>query len=513
MQSDIYFKARIRMSVALKTFYITSPIYYVNDVAHIGHTSTNLICDIIARFKRLDGYQVKFLTGTDEHGQKIEKSALKAGISPQEFTDKVSQTFVNLNQVMNFSNDDFIRTTEERHKKTVIKVWNKLLASGNIYLGKYAGWYAVRDEAFYTESELVDGKAPTGAEVEWVEESSYFFKLSAWQDKLIEFYENNPGFIMPESRRNEVLSFVKSGLNDLSVSRTSLTWGIKVPGEEKHVIYVWLDALFNYYSAIDNDADKKFWPCDLHVIGKDILRFHAVYWPAFLMAAELELPKCIFAHAWWTNNTEKISKSLGNVIDPIQLVEEFGLDYVRYFLAREMPYGNDKDYSREIFINRINSDLCNNIGNLVQRVLSFVNKYCGGKIPTPNLDANDKQLLTVAYAALNEVRGFVENAQIGLAVDSIIKVSSRANEYIDTQAPWSLRKTDTKRMETVLYTLMEVIRVIGILLQPFIPNAAEKILDMLAVEGYNFICLNADTALQPGVSLPAPNIVFPKIEG
>jgi methionyl-tRNA synthetase len=318
---------------------------------------------------------------------------------------------------------------------------------------------------------------------------------------------------MPESRRNEVLSFVKSGLNDLSVSRTSLTWGIKVPGEEKHVIYVWLDALFNYYSAIDNDADKKFWPCDLHVIGKDILRFHAVYWPAFLMAAELELPKCIFAHAWWTNNTEKISKSLGNVIDPIQLVEEFGLDYVRYFLAREMPYGNDKDYSREIFINRINSDLCNNIGNLVQRVLSFVNKYCGGKIPTPNLDANDKQLLTVAYAALNEVRGFVENAQIGLAVDSIIKVSSRANEYIDTQAPWSLRKTDTKRMETVLYTLMEVIRVIGILLQPFIPNAAEKILDMLAVEGYNFICLNADTALQPGVSLPAPNIVFPKIEG
>ncbi len=501
------------MSFTLETFYITSPIYYVNDVAHIGHTSTNLICDIIARFKRLDGYQVKFLTGTDEHGQKIEKSALKAGISPQEFTNKVSQTFVNLNQVMNFSNDDFIRTTEERHKKTVIKIWNKLLASGNIYLGKYAGWYAVRDEAFYAESELVDGKAPTGAEVEWVEESSYFFKLSAWQDKLIEFYENNPGFIMPESRRNEVISFVKSGLNDLSISRTSLTWGIKVPGEEKHVIYVWLDALFNYYSAIDNDAEKKFWPCDLHVIGKDILRFHAVYWPAFLMAADIELPKCIFAHAWWTNNSEKMSKSIGNVIDPIKLVEEFGLDYVRYFLAREMPYGNDKDYSRDIFISRINSDLCNNVGNLVQRVLSFVNKYCEGKIPTANFDSVDTMLLNHAYGMVRNFKGHLEGAQIGLAVAEILELATEANKYVDFQAPWNLRKTDTARMETVLYTLMEVIRVIGILLQPFIPNAAEKILDMLMVQERNFALVNEDAALKTGVSLPAPSIVFPKIEG
>lgn len=495
----------------LSTFYITSPIYYVNDKAHIGHTSTNLICDIIARFKRLDGYQVKFLTGTDEHGQKIEKSAQKEGINPQEFTDRVSQTFVNLNQVMNFSNDDFIRTTEVRHKKTVSQMWEKLLASGNIYLGKYAGWYAIRDEAFYAESELVDGKAPTGADVEWVEEESYFFKLSAWQEKLLKFYEENPKFILPESRRNEVISFVKSGLNDLSVSRSQLKWGIPVPGNDKHVIYVWLDALFNYYSAIDNDKEKKFWPCDRHIIGKDILRFHAVYWPAFLMAAELELPKTIIAHAWWTNNNEKMSKSLGNVIDPIKLSEEFSVDYVRYFLAREMPYGNDKDFSREIFIHKINTDLCNNVGNLVQRVLSFVNKQCEAKVPKPNLESADKVLLDHAYGLVEEIKVFLDVGEISNAINAIIGLSSKANEYIDVNAPWNLRKTDVARMETVLYTLMEVIRVLGILLQPIIPESAAKILSLLNIKDANLSSIKAQV-LTPGVELPSPMVIFPRIE-
>lgn len=338
-----------------KTFYITTPIYYVNDAPHIGHAYTTIASDVLARFKRLDGFEVMFLTGTDEHGQKIEKSAAKAGVDIQSFTDKFSETFRSLNKTLNISNDDFIRTTEPRHKKTVQEIWKKLLASGNIYLGSYSGWYAVRDEAFYAESEIVDGKAPTGAEVEWITEPSYFFKLSAWQDKLLKFYDDHPDFIAPTSRRNEVLSFVKGGLHDLSVSRTSFKWGIPIPNDEHHVMYVWLDALFNYYSAIHNEERQHFWPCDLHIVGKDILRFHAIYWPAFLMACNLPLPKRVYAHGWWTNDGEKISKSLGNTIDPVKLIEEFNLDYVRYFLMTEMPFGNDGNYSRSAFINKVNS--------------------------------------------------------------------------------------------------------------------------------------------------------------
>lgn len=495
-----------------KNYYITTPIYYVNDAPHIGHAYTSIACDVLARFKRLDGYRVKFLTGTDEHGQKIEKSANKAGIPPQQFVDKYAETFRALGKIFNFSNDDFIRTSEERHKETVRAIWQKLVDSGSIYLGKYAGWYAVRDEAFYSESELIDGKAPTGADVEWLEEPSYFFNLSAWQDRLLEFYEKNPGFIAPESKRNEVISFVKGGLHDLSVSRTSFNWGIHVPGDEKHVIYVWLDALFNYYSAVNTDEERDLWPCNLHILGKDILRFHAVYWPAFLMAAEMQLPKRVFAHGWWTNEGVKMSKSLGNALDPIKMVEEFGLDFVRYFLMREMPFGNDGSYSKALFIQRINAELCNNIGNLVQRVLSFINKNCRAVVPA-NIAINDtdKKLLDQAYATIENMRLQIDQQALQSAFEEVIKLGSLANEYIDYQAPWALRKTDPVRMEAVLYTLCECIRCIGIMLQPIIPDSAAKILDLLAVKDRDFTALNAESALVPGTTIPTPGVIFPRI--
>ncbi|AIF81233.1 methionyl-tRNA ligase [endosymbiont of Acanthamoeba sp. UWC8] len=500
------------MSVKPK-FYITTPIYYVNDIPHIGHAYTSLACDILARFKRLDGFDVMFLTGTDEHGQKIEKSAVKAGKDPQAFTDKVYVSFKNLSQTMNFSNDDFIRTSEERHKKYVAEIWQRLVDSGNIYLGKYSGWYAVRDEAFYSESELVDGKAPTGADVEWLEEPSYFFKLSAWQDKLLKLYEESPNFIAPPSRRNEVISFVKSGLTDLSVSRTSFKWGIPVPGDEQHVIYVWLDALFNYISALGGE-NSHYWPCDLHVVGKDILRFHAVYWPAFLMAAGIELPKKVFAHGWWTNEGVKISKSLGNTINPVNLVEEFGLDYVRYFMMKEVPFGNDGNYSRSSFISRVNADLANNIGNLSQRVLSFIYKNCEMKVPySSTLNDKDVEFLNFAYQTIDKIRKEIDQQGINHAIQFIIDLSAKANEYIDREAPWNLRKTDVERMGSVLYTLAEVIRVIAILLQPIMPDASGKILDILNVKERSFNTLNKDFALKEGHEINEPFGVFPRLEG
>jgi methionyl-tRNA synthetase len=356
------------------TYYVTTPIYYVNDAPHIGHAYTTLACDVLARFMRLDGRRVKFLTGTDEHGQKVEKSARAAGMEPQTFTDKVSQNFRDLAKAMKFSNDDFIRTTEPRHIRACQAIWLALKERGEIYLGKYAGWYAVRDEAFYGEDELTTGPggkklAPSGAEVEWVEEPSYFFQLSKWQEPLLRFYEANPDFIAPTSRRNEVISFVKAGLSDLSISRTSFTWGVPVPDDPAHIMYVWLDALTNYITAVGypdtgSDEYKAFWPADLHMVGKDILRFHAIYWPAFLMGAGLAPPQRVFAHGWWTNEGQKISKSLGNVIDPLQLIERYGLDPVRYFLLREVPFGNDGDFSHRAMVNRLNGDLANDFGNL-----------------------------------------------------------------------------------------------------------------------------------------------------
>jgi methionyl-tRNA synthetase len=499
----------------MKNYYITTPIYYVNDVPHIGHAYTTLACDVVARYMRLAGKNVKFLTGTDEHGQKVAKSAEKAGIDPQAFTDKVSLSFRKLADAMNFSHDDFIRTTEERHKKAVQHLWKILQEKGEIYLGKYAGWYSMRDEAFYSESELTeDGLAPTGAPVEWLEEPSYFFALSKWQDRLLEFYEQNPDFIRPASRRNEIISFVKSGLHDLSVSRTSFTWGVKVPGDEQHVVYVWLDALTNYISALgypdESGEFKTFWPADVHIVGKDITRFHAVYWPAFLMAAGIDTPKSIMAHGWWTNEGQKISKSLGNVIDPFALIEEFGVDQVRYFMMREVLFGNDGNYSRESLVARINAELANKIGNLAQRTLSFVSKI-GGVVPERPADSDQEEVIALARALRAKFDVAMECQNINLVLDGINELADQANIYIDHMAPWMLKKTDPVKMNKVLYVLIEVIRHIAIYMQPFTPIAASKMLDQLGIENSNrgFNALN--NPLKVGSMLGIPDGVFPRI--
>ncbi len=504
-----------------KTFYITTPIYYVNDKPHIGHAYTTLACDALARFKRLDGFSVRFLTGTDEHGQKVEKSAMNAGVAPLSFCDGVSQNFRDLAKAMKVTNDDFIRTTEPRHTAATQELWRRLEERGQIYLGGYQGWYSVRDEAFFAESELTKGAngeklAPTGAPVEWVEEPSYFFRLSDWQEPLLKFYEENPGFIMPAARRNEVLSFVKGGLQDLSISRTSFSWGIPVPGNPDHIMYVWLDALTNYITALgfpDTEADlyKSFWPADVHMVGKDILRFHAVYWPAFLMAAGLEPPKCIFAHGWWTNEGQKISKSLGNVIDPYELIETFGLDQTRYFLLREVPFGSDGDFSRRAITQRKNSELANDYGNLCQRVLSMIAKNCGGKVPTPGAFAEDDDaMLAKASGLIAEVRAAMDAQAFNDALEQIWVVIRSANAYIDRQAPWTLRKTDPARMETVLYVLAEVIRRVAMLTQPFMPDASAVILDQVAVAADKRSFADLDAVLVAGTPLPAPQGVFPR---
>jgi methionyl-tRNA synthetase len=506
---------------APNTFYVTTPIYYVNDKPHIGHAYTTLACDVLARFMRLDGKDVRFLTGTDEHGQKVAKSAAAAGVDPQTFCDGVSQNFRDLTGVLGVSNDDFIRTTEPRHVAASQAIWQAIKANGDIYLGKYEGWYAVRDEAFYGEDELVDGAggkklAPSGAEVDWVEEPSYFFRLSAWQDRLLDFYETNPEFILPASRRNEVVSFVKSGLRDLSISRTSFTWGVPVPGDEAHIMYVWLDALTNYITALGypdrGGLYGKYWPA-LHVVGKDILRFHAIYWPAFLMSAGLQPPTRVFAHGWWTNEGQKISKSLGNVIDPLSLIEQYGLDQVRYFLMREVPFGNDGDFSHRAMVGRVNADLANDLGNLAQRSLSIVAKHCGARVPTPGVfTAEDQALLASAHGLLAKMRAHLDRQAIHLALAELFQVAGDANRYIDAQAPWALRKTDPARMATVLYVLAETVRHLAILVQPVMPASAGKLLDQLAVpaEARSFAALGEGGALVPGTPLPAPAGVFPR---
>ncbi|MBI1985709.1 MAG: methionine--tRNA ligase [Rhodospirillales bacterium] len=506
-------------------YYVTTPIYYVNDDPHIGHAYTTLACDVIARFKRLDGFEVKFLTGTDEHGQKVAKSAAVAGMDPQAFTDKVSKNFRDLAGVMNYSNDDFIRTTEDRHTRACQALWRALQEKGEIYLGSYAGWYAVRDEAFYAESELKPGPggkkiAPSGAEAEWVEEPSYFFRLSAWQERLLKFYDEHPGFILPKSRRNEVTSFVSGGLQDLSISRTTFTWGVPVPGDEAHIMYVWLDALTNYitavgYPVIDKGEYPRFWPADLHMVGKDILRFHAVYWPAFLMAAGLQPPKRVFAHGWWTNEGQKISKSVGNIIDPIALVKTYGLDPVRYFLLREVPFGNDGDFSHGAMVNRMNGELANDYGNLAQRVLSMIARNCSGKVPAPEpFDAADERLLEAAHGLLGRVREAIDGQAFHEALEALWTVVRAANVYVDAQAPWKLAKEDPKRMATVLYALAETIRHLAILTQPFMPASSSRILDQLVVpaDTRTFADLGPGHALKPGTPLPKPAGVFPRFQ-
>jgi methionyl-tRNA synthetase len=506
-----------------KRFYITSPIYYVNDAPHIGHAYTTLACDVLARFKRLDGFDVKFLTGTDEHGQKVEKSAHAAGMEPQAFTDMVSQNFRELATFLNCTNDDFIRTTEARHRVSCQELWRRLEAGGHIYLGTYAGWYAVRDEAFYAEGELALGPegtriAPSGAEVEWVEEPSYFFRLSQWEEPLLRLYRERPDFVLPPSRLNEVRSFVEGGLQNLSVSRTTFAWGVPVPDDEAHIMYVWLDALTNYITAVGFPETQggeyaDYWPADLHVVGKDILRFHAVYWPAFLMAAGLEPPARVFAHGWWTNEGEKISKSLGNVIDPRQLVDTYGLDPVRYFLLREVPFGNDGDFSHRAMIGRVNGDLANDLGNLAQRVLSMIGKNCDAVVPTPgDLEADDSALLGAGHDLLARVRDAMDVQAPHQALEAVWVVVRAANGYVDHQAPWALAKSDTARMETVLYVLAETIRHLALLVQPFMPDSCGRLLDQLAVasEHRAFADLGPDHALVPGTALPKPEGVFPR---
>jgi methionyl-tRNA synthetase len=507
-----------------KSYYVTTPIYYVNDSPHIGHAYTSLACDALARFMRLDGYDVHFLTGTDEHGQKVERSAEAAGKSPQAFTDEVSQRFRLLAEAMNFSNDDFIRTTERRHIESCQELWRRLKERGQIYLGSYSGWYAVRDEAFYQEDELEtrpDGKKiakASGAEVAWVEEPSYFFQLSQWAAPLLDFYARNPDFIGPDSRRNEVISFVKQGLKDLSISRTTFKWGVPVPDDADHIMYVWLDALTNYITAIgfpemERENWIKFWPADLHMVGKDILRFHSVYWPAFLMAAGLEPPKRVFAHGWWTNEGQKISKSLGNVIDPHALIERYGRDQVRYFLLREVPFGNDGDFSHRAIVQRMNGDLANGIGNLGQRVLSMINKNCDAKVPTHGvLTEADQGLLGAAHGLLPALRHLMTSQQFHKALETIWQVVSEADRYVDEQAPWALKKTDPARMATVLYVLAETIRHLALLVQPFMPESGAKILDQLAVgeRDRSFAALGPEHALTSGTDLPKPEGVFPR---
>lgn len=502
-----------------KAFYVTTPIYYVNDIPHIGHAYTGIAADVLARFKRLDGYQVHFLTGTDEHGQKVEKAAAAAGEDPKDFVNRVSQHFQDLAKKLQLSNDIFMRTTRESHYKSAQDLWMKLVDAGYIYKGSYAGWYAVRDEAFYQESELIDGKAPTGAPVEWVEESSYFFKLSAFQDKLLKFYADHPQAVAPESRFNEVIRFIQGGLKDLSISRSTFKWGVPVPNDPDHIMYVWIDALTNYITALGypdrSSSDMEtFWPESLHLIGKDILRFHCVYWHAFLMAAGLNPPKRVFAHGWWTNEGQKISKSSGNVIDPYELIDTYGVDGIRYFLIREIPFGGDGDFSKRALIARINSDLANDFGNLVQRVLSFVYKNCEAKVPTPDaLKPEDTAFLEKAHALLETLRQHADVQALHKMCESIWEVISYANRYVDQEQPWALRKTDTARMETVLYVLTEVIRHLAILAQPIIPIASGKVLDQLNIpaDARLFDCLES-TPLKSGTTLNQPEGVFPRIQ-
>jgi len=502
-------------------YYITTPIYYVNDVPHIGHAYTTLACDVLARFKRLDGHDVKFLTGTDEHGQKNEKAALAAGVDPQAFVDKVSQNFRNLAEAMNYSNDDFIRTTEARHKIACQALWRRLQDNGQIYLGSYSGWYAVRDEAYYGEEELTDGPdgkkvAPSGAECEWVEEPSYFFKLSEWQDRLLKFYHDNPDFILPDTRRNEMISFVKSGLRDLSISRTTFKWGVAVPDDPDHVMYVWIDALTNYITAagypdVESADFTTYWPADLHMVGKDILRFHTVYWPAFLMGADIAPPKRVFGHGWLLNRGEKMSKSLGNVVRAEDLVARYGLDPVRYYLLREVPFGADGYISHETMVGRINSDLANDLGNLAQRVLSMIAKNCGGQVPAPGpLAPADEALLGQARGLIRRLRADYDLQAFHKALEAIWELVSAANRYVDEQAPWVLRKSDPARMQAVLYVLAETIRHLAIMSQPVMPDSMDRMLDQLAVPANKRAFAALDEQLVPGTPLPKPEGVFPR---
>ena len=505
-----------------KKFYITTAISYPNGAPHIGHAYEVVAADAIARFKRIDGYDVFFMTGTDEHGLKIQQTATKNGTSPRAFVDAMAPKFRDMATRLNCSFDRFIRTTDPDHLPSTQELWRRMAEAGDIYLSKYTGWYSVRDEAYYDEGELTvqpDGSrlAPTGTPVEWVEEESYFFRLSAYQDRLLEHYETHPDFVGPETRRNEIVSFVKRGLEDLSISRTTFDWGLPVPGDPKHVMYVWIDALNNYVTGCgfpDEAGEQwRFWPADVHIIGKDIVRFHAIYWPAFLMSANLPLPKRVFGHGFLFNRGEKMSKSVGNVIDPFSLADLYGVDQLRYFFMREVPFGQDGNYSHDAIVGRINADLANDLGNLAQRSLSMVAKNCGSAVPTPRtLSPEDRQILGTAYDLPGKERAAMEGFALHTALSDIWAVVGDANRYFASQQPWALRKTDPERMETVLYVTLEVLRAVGITLLPFIPSSAEKLLALLGVGEPDRLLglVNEADRLKPGTALPQPEPIFPR---
>jgi methionyl-tRNA synthetase len=505
-----------------KTFYITTAISYPNGTPHIGHAYELIATDAIARFKRLDGYEVFFLTGTDEHGQKMLQTAAREGLSARELADRNAAVFRRMGEALNASNDDFIRTTEPRHHASSQEIWRRMEANGDIYLDSYAGWYSVRDEAFFAESETTVGgdgvrRGPTGAPVEWLEEESYFFRLSAYQDKLIALYESQPSFIQPDERRNEILSFVRSGLKDLSVSRTAFDWGIPVPGNPRHVMYVWVDALTNYVTATgypdESQPRARFWPADVHIIGKDIVRFHTVYWPAFLMSAGYPLPKQVFGHGFLFNRGEKMSKSVGNVIDPFTLADHYGVDQLRYFFLREVPFGQDGNYSHEAIVARINADLANDLGNLAQRSLSMVAKNLEGRVPAPGpLAEADATILAAADALPAKARAAMEGLALHTMLADVWKVVADANRYFAGEEPWVKRKTDPERFGTVLYVTAEVIRAVAIVAQSVMPGSAAKFLDLLGVAADQRMLAHVGAAhrLVPGSVLPSPQPVFPR---
>ena len=501
-------------------YFVSTPIYYVNGSPHIGHAYTSIAADIFARFKRLDGFDVFFLTGTDEHGQKVAAAASTAGIVPQAFADAVAADFRSMADAMAISYDDFVRTTEPRHLEACAAFWRRLEQEGQIYEGAYEGWYALRDESFYGEDELTlqpDGTrtAPSGATVEWVREPSFFFRLSAFQERLLALYEADPDFIGPPSRRNEITNFVRAGLKDLSISRTSFSWGVPVPGHPAHVMYVWCDALVNYITALgypDTAAPEwAFWPADLHLVGKEIARFHAVFWPAFLMAAGLELPKRVFSHGWWTINGEKMSKSVGNVVDPRALAAEFGVDAVRFFLMREVPFGGDGDFSRKALIGRLNVELANDLGNLAQRTLSLIARNCAGLLPEPGAPEEADVAIREQAASLPALlRAQLDRQAPHESLESVWRVIRAANGYVDRQAPWTLRKTDPKRMAAVLRVLADVLRDVATVLQPFMPASMAAMLDQLGVpaDARGFAALAVP--LPAATSLPPPQGIFPR---
>ena len=504
-------------------YYVTTAISYPNGPPHIGHAYEVIATDAIARFMRLDGYDVFFLTGTDEHGLKLQQTAARENLSARELVARNVPRFQAMAERLNCSNDDFIRTTEPRHYASSAAIWERMAQSGDIYLDKYAGWYSVRDEAFYDESETTvsaEGTrlGPNGTPVEWTEEESYFFRLSKYQDKLLALYDARPDFVLPQARLNEVTSFVRRGLQDLSISRTTFDWGIPVPGDPKHIMYVWVDALTNYITAVGfpdtaNEKFKRYWPADLHVIGKDIVRFHAVYWPAFLMSAGLALPKRVFGHGFLFNRGEKMSKSVGNVVDPFTLADAYGVDPLRYFLLREVPFGQDGNYSHDAIVARINADLANDLGNLAQRSLSMIAKQCGGVLPKPGgYHVADEAILSAADGMLAEARAAMDTQQLHQVLNSVWAVVAEANRYFAGEAPWALAKTDKERMATVLYVTAEVIRQVATLAQPFMPDSAARLLDLLAVPAAerSFVQLGGAVRITSGATLPVPTPVFPR---